>query len=292
MRNLILVGMVFFLSATLLFAGGKGGHLFIIGGGERGPQLMRSFLDLAGGPDSARIAIFPMASSSPETTGMELVAEFKGLGAKNVFSFLINREQALSSSTAERLGGITGAYFSGGDQSKQMEVLLNTPVHQKLNELYRNGAVMGGTSAGAAVMSEVMITGDERRNRDSTNPFTSIRAENVVTTTGLGFLRTVVVDQHFIKRKRLNRLFSVVLENPTLLGIGIDESTAIIVSPDSSFKVTGNGTVMVIDASRASSVRTDKRDNLAAANLLTHILMAGDAYNMRTRVVTSGRGKE
>jgi cyanophycinase len=166
-------------------------------------------------------------------------------------------------------------------------IILGSPVHDTLHALYERGAVLGGTSAGAAIMSAIMITGDERLNRDSTNPFTAIRTGNVVTTRGLGFMQTVIIDQHFIKRKRHNRLISLVLENPSLIGVGIDEATAIIVSPDSTFRVAGEGTVMVLDPGRSSPVRTDRGGNLAASNILMHILKAGDVYDMRYRITTS-----
>ena len=99
-------------------------------------------------------------------------------------------------------------------------VIVGTPLQKKLIEIYRAGAVIGGTSAGAAIMSKVMITGDELINKDSTNIFLAILKGNVQTIEGLGFLDQVIIDQHFVKRKRLNRLISVVLENPTLPGIG------------------------------------------------------------------------
>ncbi len=141
---------------------------------------------------------------------------------------------------------------------------------------------MGGTSAGAAIMSKVMITGDELINKDSSNIFTSIMQGNVETVEGLGFLDEVVVDQHFVKRKRLNRLISVVLEHPTLPGIGIDESTAIIVSPGGHAEVMGVGTVVVFDPRGAAGIHADARGNLAARNIALHIYNAGETFNLKT----------
>ena len=163
-------------------------------------------------------------------------------------------------------------------------------MHQKLKDLYARGAVIGGTSAGAAIMSQVMITGEELLNDDKANAFKFIKKGNIETAVGLGFLTNAIIDQHFIKRKRLNRLFSVVLEHPQLLGIGIDESTAIIVNPDEMFEVLGESAVMVIDPRSATRIRADHSGNLSARDIKTHLLMAGDRFDMRTgsRTVPSG----
>jgi cyanophycinase len=133
--------------------------------------------------------------------------------------------------------------------------LVGTPVQRKLLKLYQAGAVMGGTSAGAALMSKVMITGDEKLNRDTINAFVVIRKDNIVTVEGMGFLTNAIIDQHFVRRKRHNRLISVVLEHPDLVGVGIDEATAIIVRRGELFDVTGRGSVVVYDATRARGTR-------------------------------------
>lgn len=206
----------------------------------------------------------------------------KGLGAPRVSSFLFSRAQAETDSLCARFDGATGVYFTGGDQARVTRVIVGTPLHRKLLRLYHDGAVMGGTSAGAAIMSKVMITGDELINKDSSNIFTSIMQGNVETVEGLGFLDEVVVDQHFVKRKRLNRLISVVLEHPTLPGIGIDESTAIIVSPGGHAEVMGVGTVVVFDPRGAAGIHADARGNLAARNIALHIYNAGETFNLKT----------
>jgi cyanophycinase len=137
-------------------------------------------------------------------------------------------------------------------------------------------------------MSEMMLTGDERLNRDSANAYAFIKQENVVTAQGLGFLASVIVDQHFIRRKRHNRLLSLVLENPALLGIGIDESTAIIVEPDSTFRVIGDRSVMVLDAGAAAGIRANASGNMGVTGVQLHLLLPGDRFNLRTRSLISG----
>ncbi len=270
---------------------GEGGHLFIIGGGQRDEAVMREFIRLAGGEERAVIAVMPMASSIPETTGNDQVGQLRSLGVRNARMVLLTRDQALTPSGVATLEGVTGVFFSGGDQSRLTAVLLGTPVHRRLLDLYRQGIVIGGTSAGAAVMSKLMITGNELLNPDSTSPFTAVKKGNIEIQEGFGFLGTVIVDQHFLRRRRHNRLFSVVLEHPSLLGVGIDEATAIVVDPDSTFNVVGEGSVLVIDASAPSSVHIDPRGNLGGANMRVHLLLAGDRFDMRRHLpVLRGEG--
>ena len=258
------------------------GKLFIIGGGRRSEGMMEEFVHLAGGPAQARIIVLPMASGAPDTAGMEQVAEFSGIGARAEW-IQFTREQALDPASSARLDSATGIYFTGGDQVRVTRVVLGTPLYRKLHELHRRGMVIGGTSAGAAIMSKIMLTGDERFNRDSTNAFVFIKPGNVVTVEGLGFLGSVIVDQHFIRRKRHNRLLSVVLENPAMLGIGIDESTAIVVEPDSTFRVIGDRSVMIFDAGRAAGIRTSATGNMGVTGVQLHLLLPGDRFNLRTR---------
>jgi cyanophycinase len=141
---------------------------------------------------------------------------------------------------------------------------------------------MGGTSAGAALMSEVMITGEERRKVEEGHEFETLEADNIVTVEGLGFIRTAIIDQHFVTRKRHNRLISLVAENPHLLGIGVDEETAIIVSPDEKFEVIGNGNVVVYDASHASVTITPSRA-IGLGGMVMHVLVAGDRFDLKKR---------
>ena len=257
------------------------GHLFIIGGGHRGPELMKEYIRLAGGPAHANILVLPMASGDGDTTGMEMAAEFRDLGVASARSLFITRAQAMTPEILDQFRGVTGVYFTGGDQVRITRELVGTPVQAKLKELYRSGVVIGGTSAGAAIMSKVMLTGDERLNKDTVNGFVFIRRNNVVVVDGLGFLETVIVDQHFIRRKRLNRLISVVLEHDPHVGVGIDEATAVIVSPDSTFRVMGNGSVMVLDASQTEHIRDDEKGNMGFDGMRMHVLLDGDEFDMR-----------
>ena len=261
---------------------GVKGTLFIIGGGDRPESLMRRFIDLAGKSGGGKIVIFPMASSEPAETGSRLAAEFKGLGAREAEYFALTREQALAEESVRLLEGAGAVFFSGGDQSRQMDILRGTPIHRRLLELYQEGCVMGGTSAGAAVMSEIMITGDERRKVEEGHEFETLEAGNIVTVEGLGFLKTAIIDQHFATRKRHNRLISLMAEHPGLLGVGIDEETAAVVGPDDRFEVIGNRNVVVYDASRAEVMIAPSKA-VGFRGMKMHVLLPGDRFDLRKR---------
>ncbi len=282
--------LIMFLLAILTTRAGEHpkGHLVIIGGGKRGPQIMQTYVQLAGG-DHAKVVVFPMASELAKSVGPDQAASLQQAGAHAVFSLNISHAQAESDSVLELLEGVTGVFFSGGDQSRLTAALLDTKVGKKLHELYQNGAVIGGTSAGAAVMSKMMITGKEKLTRDTANAYTSIKRNNIETVEGFGFIDNAIVDQHFIKRKRHNRLISLILENPSLIGIGIDEATAIVVNPDDSFEVVGEGTVMVFDATQSKSIRENAKGHLSAENILLHILTAGDSFDMKSHSAHPGK---
>ncbi|MFN0158021.1 MAG: cyanophycinase [Bacteroidota bacterium] len=277
--------------AGLNASGKEAGHLLIIGGGTRTPEMMDRFITLADGRHRGKIIVLPMASSEAETTGMEQVEQFRAQGVKNVDYIILNREQASDPAAMKMFEGVTGVFLSGGDQSRLTAAIGGTPVHDWLKTLYRNGGTISGTSAGAAVMSKVMITGDEILNTDSSEAFVFMKKGNIKTTEGFGFLEDVIIDQHFVRRKRHNRLLSLVMENPRLLGVGIDEATCIVVTGD-EFEVLGERTVVVYDASNAGNIRPDKNGNLSATNIVTHILLSGDKFHMITRLPIIRKSKE
>jgi len=272
------------LGLALAAAAAPKGRLFIIGGGDRDAEMTRQFITLSERVNTGRILVFPMASATPAESGPAMVKELQGLGAKSAAFRILTREQAEKPEAAALLDGVGGVYFTGGDQARVTKALLGTPVHRKLLEIYEKGAVIGGTSAGAAIMSEVMITGDEVKKPESGHEFETIEAGNVITTPGLGFIKSAVIDQHFATRKRHNRLISVLAENPALLGIGIDESTAIIVGPDETFEVIGEKDVLVFDPGRAAfEIRPNKA--IGVAGMTIHVLLPGAVYDLKTRTI-------
>ena len=284
MKKTLLSSFIFFIIFSFTVHPQNKGHLVIIGGGDKPSYIMQKIVDFAGGPNS-KIIVIPNASSDPIGSAEYNVEEFKNLGCTNVDYILFSREEANDHSLVEKLTGATGIFFSGGDQAFLTRDMLGTKLLDKVYEIYNNGGVISGTSAGAAVMSELMITGNELINKDTTDIFISIQKNNVEVREGFGFVKTAFIDQHFIKRKRLNRSISIVLENPALLGIGIDESTCIIVNPDENFEVLGENQVIVFDGSECSEIKEDKNGNLGAKNLRMHILLSGDKFDIKNKEV-------
>jgi cyanophycinase len=260
------------------------GYLFIIGGGNRSAEMMKQFITLSEGFRSGKIVILPMASSVPKEVGPEQAVQLRNFGARNVEYFILSRDDALNPETIKLFEDVGGVFFSGGVQTRLADVLLDTPVHKMLIDFYAEGGVIGGTSAGAAVMSEVMITGDEKKTVDEGHEFETIEADNIVTARGFGFIDKAIIDQHFVRRKRHNRLISLVAENPKLLGIGIDESTAIIVNPDDSFHVIGERNVIVYDVLGAE-IKILPAKAIAVHNARMHILKQGDRFDLNARNV-------
>lgn len=271
--------ITFFLFAAALTFSQVNGKLVIIGGGSKPDYILLKIIDFAGGED-AKILVIPNASSDPIKSGEKSVEEFKKLGCTNVDYLFCDKNEADNDFILKKLEGVTGIYFGGGDQSLLTRDLLGTKLLEGIKIIYENGGVISGTSAGAAVMSEVMITGNELVNQDSTSAFIDIKKDNIETTEGFGFLKSVIIDQHFIKRKRLNRLISLVLENPELVGIGIDESTGIIVDHNNEFEVVGEGQVIVFDAKQCKQLKVDENGNLGTENLIMHILISGNKFNL------------
>jgi cyanophycinase len=272
------------LAVTPARATNVAGSLMIVGGGPRPDAVMQRFVELAGGAD-ARILIMPMATESAEQSGPEMAAELIRRGAGGARSVNLTREQAMSDTIARIYEGITGIWFLGGDQSLITRVLSGTPAERAIHERYRLGAVVGGTSAGAAIMTTPMISGDERRpggtRPDSTESWITIDRNDVVTVSGLSLLPGAIVDQHFLRRRRHNRLISLVLEHPDLIGAGIDEATAIEVRPNGTWRVLGNSVVVIYDA-RTGAVTPPSAAILGARDLRMHVLPPGSTFDPRT----------
>ena len=261
---------------AVTYSNGAKGHLFIIGGGERSTTVMTRFVALAGGPQ-AKVLVVPFASSVAEETAQSQTAELIALGCDASYVLFAEGEADLEENL-KRLDGVNGVFFSGGDQNNLTKMLLGTKFLERIKEIYHNGGVVGGTSAGAAVMSKIMITGNEKS--DERASFASIKANNVEVAEGFGFIDFAIIDQHFLQRKRENRLISLVLEHG-LPGIGIDESTAIIVGDGHSFEVFGERSVMVVENHGPAALRTDAEGNLAGGPLSVRLLLSGDSYSFK-----------
>ncbi|MFN8716662.1 MAG: cyanophycinase [Gemmatimonas sp.] len=266
-------------------AGAPRGTLFIVGGGTQPPALVEEFVQRAGGRGRAKIVVFAQASASGERSGEAKARDLQALGAE-ARALWIDRRQADLDSVVRLLDGVTGIWFGGGDQNRLTAVLRGTKVEQAIRARYLHGAVVGGTSAGAAVISTPMITGEELgARRDTTEAWTRVARGSVQVDSGFALLTTAVVDQHFLRRKRHNRLLSLVLADAPYLGVGIDEGTALIVEPDGLWRIAGASAALVVDARDAQ--RTDaSAPVLGAAGVRLHLLPAGATFDPRTGRVT------
>jgi len=257
------------------------GHLMIIGGGTRTAEIMQAAVDIAGGT-SSRFVIIPQASSEPLETALYQQKDILKYGAGEVSYLILDSGNVDDQVNLEQVSNATAIFFSGGDQSRLTRLLLGTELLKEINALYKRGGLISGTSAGAAIQSELMITGEEYLNKNTDRPYNTIAPNNIETVQGFGWLKEAVIDQHHIKRRRNNRLISVVLEHPELLGIGIDESTAILVNPDRTFTVLGDATVIVYNPRDSRNVRVDHSGNFAVDDMQVHLLMNGDRFSLIT----------
>lgn len=249
------LAIVLAVSATEAGAGPVRGQpapetrLVLVGGGVRPAQAMQRFVEWAGGP-SARLLVVPWASIEPRESCSRIVEELERqragaaecapapeLDANGKASPL---EPSKSRGFLDALARATGVFFTGGDQARVMDVLADATLLEALKERFRSGVVFGGTSAGTAIMSATMITGE--------GDLTVIDAANVDVRPGLGLLEGVILDQHFVRRQRENRLFGLVLAHPAQTGVGIDEDTALLVRNGRQAEVVGAGIVVLVDA--------------------------------------------
>ncbi|HEY6056685.1 MAG TPA: cyanophycinase, partial [Candidatus Limnocylindrales bacterium] len=261
------------------------GTVIVIGGAEdkvRDRVILTRFVELAGGSD-ARIAVISTASSLGAEAGERYRYVFGELGIRAVRPLhAISRAQANDEPAAHVVRDATGIFLTGGNQLRLSSTIGGTRLAAAIAERFHAGAVVAGTSAGASAMSTHMIafgaSGATPKQR-----MAQIAA-------GLGLLTDVIVDQHFQQRNRLGRLLSLIAQNPSLLGLGIDEDTAGVVGPDRIMEVIGRGSITVIDGSASETDAWEVRGHrpLMISHVVLHSLPAGYRFDLRrrTRVAT------
>lgn len=259
----------------------KHGQLIIIGGAEDKENectILREFIRRSGGR-RAKIVVMTAATSLPGEVGAMYRDIFERFEVEQVdIVDTERREDASDSRNLEIIEQATGVFFSGGDQSRITDLLKDSPIDRILHERLKTGLIIGGTSAGAAMMSEIMIVEGE----GETHP----RLETVTLEPGMGFVSGVAIDQHFAQRGRLGRLVSALVQQPSVLGIGIDENTAIIVDGD-RIEVIGEGGVTIIDLAKISHTNVDETlhdEALAICGAKLHIIPDGYYFDLQQRV--------
>lgn len=282
---LFIIASVFFLTSCNPFTNSADeqtteikGSLFIIGGGSRPDHLVNRMIDEAGLRDGGYVVILPMSSSVPDSAIIWASEQFLKNGINKVTGFNFLPDQSPSPQWIDSLKNASLIYISGGDQNRFMAIAGENEIENAIKTAWKNGAMIAGTSAGAAVMSELMITGDELRYPDYTSTFRTIESENIKLGRGLGLVTTAIIDQHFVWRSRHNRLLTAIIEHPEIMGIGIDESTAILVR-GATAEVAGDSQVMVFRNPEKSII--EKNTKLGARNLTVDIYLPGEKFSMK-----------
>lgn len=263
---------------TLIAAGG---HL-----DDKGEMtILKRVLSEARGQDS-KVYIVSTATELPVETEADYRAAFKRLGIDEItVSYIDSRAEADDPATAAGVAGADVIFFSGGDQLRLSSLLGGTLFMDAVRERHAAGAVIGGTSAGAAAMSHLMIYGGDEKK--------AMRKGEIHMTAGLGFIDKVVFDTHFLQRDRLKRLFNVVATNPANIGVGLDEDTAVVIRDNNTMEVIGSGKVTIVDGSRLSnSTLTDKAvgfgKEFRAEGYIQHTLTSGDRFLIREKKLQAG----
>ncbi|OYT17724.1 MAG: cyanophycinase [Bacteroidetes bacterium 4572_77] len=253
------------------------GKLFVIGGGKRPVSLIDSLLTISEIKDDELLLILPFASVNPKLLGQSAKKQFSDLGIKNIVVSELPDSLGDNSSIIEAINKSKLIYITGGDQNRFMELINKTGISTAINNAYYRGATISGTSAGAALMSLNMISGNEFKHPKYTGEYRSIEAQNIEIVTGLGLLKNSIIDQHFVKRMRMNRLITIAIEHPHKTCIGIDESTAILI--DNGFvKVYGLSQVIVLNNKGKTNVA--KNGLLNANNLHLQVLTVGESFSI------------
>ncbi|RYZ57295.1 MAG: cyanophycinase [Proteobacteria bacterium] len=258
------------------------GSLIIIGGAEdkkNDKTILKEFVRMAGGP-KAQILIMTVATELPVEVGAEYIQVFKSIfdGDASVETLHIaSRGEANDPESLAKIDKATGVYFTGGDQFRITRILGGTKTDMLLHDRYESGLILGGTSAGASMMSSIMIIQGPAETT-AKRGMTRLGA-------GLEFLPGVIIDQHFAQRGRINRLLAAIAQYPHHLGIGIDENTALIVE-GTRCRVVGEGSITVLDAGDACEGIGEKfetDENLAICDVRLHLLTSGHGYDLRNR---------
>lgn len=266
--------------------GAQRGWIVPIGGAEdkdNDMRVLRRFFELCGG-NGAEIAVIPTASRLNDT-GDRYEQLFCGMGARNVSVLDFDtRRDAQERNRVSRIEQASGIFITGGNQLRLSTILGGTPVAQAIRACNAQGIPVGGTSAGASILSAHMIAGGEG---DSSTP----RADSVRLAPGLGLTNRVVIDQHFRQRDRLGRLMAALAYNPFAIGLGVDEDTAAFIGPDDVVEVEGSGAVTVVDADDlqfSSMAQVHGDAPVCMLGIKVHVLTAGATYNLETRNASAG----
>src|SRR5215212_9988785 len=262
------------------------GPVMPIGGAEEtepGGEILERFVDLAGGKD-ARIAIIPTASDDPQRSGKGYAKLFRELGAEKADWLRVEqRPDANSDEALSLLREATGIFITGGDQARLVELLVGTLVMECIRMRNADGVVVAGTSAGASILSTLMMAGGTGVGGDSND--SAARKSMVDVVAGFGLLQDIIIDQHFSQRGRLGRLLSVFAGTPGLVGLGLDEDTAVLIDREGTLEVLGSNMVTIVDGRNTISDYFDREEGevLSITGSSLHVLAGGRRFDVDAR---------
>ena len=254
------------------------GALFIIGGGNRSEALIKQLVATAKLGTNDYIIVLPMASEIPDTGFKYISGQLRLQTSRPIRNFDFKKHDTGDRKWVDSVAKAKLIYILGGDQNRFMKSVLHTPVYAAIHKAYQNGATIAGTSAGAAVMSGYMITGVQLKDSVYKETFDKLWDKNIEFSEGLGLLQRTIIDQHFLKRNRYNRILSALAAKPGYMGVGIDEGTAIIVQ-GSKATVAGNSQVLRFTTPESSTVTPNGL--LKFKNINLGIYTAGDVFNIK-----------
>ena len=254
------------------------GSLFIIGGGHRSPALMKTLLAVSSLKTKDYIVVLPMASEETDTAFYYVKTSLVNLCSNTIANLDFSKHNKFDKQWLDSLLHAKLIFICGGDQSRFMKSIENTAILEAIQKAYQNGSTISGTSAGAAVMSKYMITGNELSDTSYHETFRRMHANDLDIKPGLGLLPDAIIDQHFVVRSRYNRLFVALATYPKLPCIGIDEATAIIVHGN-SIKVTGESQVIVLRNPQDLKIVNGKLIKFKDVEM--SIYTSGDEFSLR-----------
>ena len=273
------LSLLVFLCFSTMQAQNPKGKLFIIGGGDRSDALMTQLINLSELQKSDYIVVLPMSSGEPVESFTYFKSQFEKLTPNPIIMMNYDKTMVNNKVLNDSLQNAKLIFISGGDQTRFMDVVKNTPVYNAIHKAYENGSTIAGTSAGAAVMCEHMITGNQKLQTKYSETFDNVRYDNLETTVGLGLVKNVIIDQHFMKRSRYNRLLSALVEFPDHIGIGIDESTALIVR-NKEIEIAGESEVVVVKKPKGI-IKSQKENLVSIKSLEMAIYTEGQKFKIK-----------
>ncbi|NUO61962.1 MAG: cyanophycinase [Gemmatimonadaceae bacterium] len=266
------------------------GRLLIVGGHEDKENeklILRALVDEIG--EGGKLVVATVASQLPEDLWEDYERVFRGLGVRHLYKLQVDkRAEAKSEQKLRVLDDADAVFFTGGDQLKITSQIGDTPIYERIHEIFRGGGLIAGTSAGASVVCETMMVGGD--GNGSNRIGVGLRMAP-----GFGLFKGAIVDQHFAERGRMGRLVGAVAQNPRILGVGIDENTAILVKGNRTFTVIGDGAVYVLDGSTVTYTniaeeRVEK--TLSIYDVKMHVLTQGDTFDLSARRPHEHTGKD